>query len=214
MRDRPTGWTALAMLVVVRVLTADREAAGQVVLRPDITDDPPPRRIVVSLADRKLAVMDGRTVVRVFRVAVGAPATPSPVGRFRIVNRLQDPTYYGGGKVIAPGPANPLGTRWMGLDLAGYGIHGTDKPDSIGKARSHGCIRLRNRDVEELFALAREGDLVELHAASTPEVERLFAQSAAAVPAAAVVSLAGIPSTGRPAVPPSPLGARAAAAAR
>ena len=120
------------------------------------------RRVVVSLADRKLALIVDGEVVRTFPVSVGAPVSPSPVGRFTIVNRLTEPTYYRPGKVIGPGPTNPLGTRWIGLDLKGYGIHGTDQPDSIGYARSHGCIRLRNSDIEALFPLLRVGDVVEL----------------------------------------------------
>jgi lipoprotein-anchoring transpeptidase ErfK/SrfK len=117
--------------------------------------------------------VDGQ-LTRVFDVAVGAPNTPSPVGRFTIVNRLTEPTYYRPGKVIGPGTANPLGTRWLGFDLEGYGIHGTDDPRSIGHARSHGCIRLRNRDVEQLFEMLRTGDVVELQGEHTPETLTLF----------------------------------------
>jgi lipoprotein-anchoring transpeptidase ErfK/SrfK len=132
------------------------------------------RRVVVSLPHRKLAVFVNGQLTRVFDVAVGAPKTPSPVGRFTIVNRLTDPTYYRPGKVIGPGANNPLGTRWLGFDLKGYGIHGTDEPRSIGHARSHGCIRLRNSDVEQLFDILRAGDVVELQGEHTPETMTLF----------------------------------------
>jgi len=136
------------------------------------------RRIVVSIPDRKLAVIDDiESRITVFSVAVGAPATPSPTGTFTIVNRIPNPTYYKPGRVIGPGDANPLGTRWIGLSQKGYGIHGTDAPGSIGRATSHGCIRLRNRDVESLFELVRPGDVVELHAERTPEIAGLFSQS-------------------------------------
>ena len=136
------------------------------------------RRIVVSIPDRKLAVIDDiESRITVFSVAVGAPATPSPTGTFTIVNRIPNPTYYKPGRVIGPGDANPLGTRRIGLSQKGYGIHGTDAPGSIGRATSHGCIRLRNRDVESLFELVRPGDIVELHAERTPEIAGLFSQS-------------------------------------
>ena len=79
------------------------------------------------------------------------------------------------GTVIAPGPRNPIGTRWIGLSQKGYGIHGTDVPSSIGYAQSHGCIRLRNADVERLFEQVRAGDVVELHAERTPEIAQFFA---------------------------------------
>jgi lipoprotein-anchoring transpeptidase ErfK/SrfK len=138
-----------------------------------------PRRVVVSIPDRKLAVIDPSGAIEVYDVAVGKPATPSPVGTFTIVNRLENPTYYRPGKVIPPGRSNPLGTRWMGLSEKGYGIHGTSDPQSIGFARSTGCIRLRNADVERLFERLRTGDVVEMHAERTPEIEKLFPTVAA-----------------------------------
>ena len=171
---RGSGWTTLAVLVVVRVLIAEREADAQTAAGRSDLPAAGTRRLVVSLADRKLAVVQDDRVLRVFDVAVGAPSSPSPVGRFAIASRLENPTYYAPGKIIAPGPRNPLGTRWLGLGFRGFGIHGTDQPSSIGHARSHGCIRLRNRDAEELFALVRQGDLVELYAERTPEIAGLF----------------------------------------
>ena len=78
------------------------------------------------------------------------------------------------GRVVPPGKANPLGTRWLGLSKKGYGIHGTNAPGSIGRNASHGCIRMRNRDVEELFELVAVGDMVELVGERTPETERIF----------------------------------------
>jgi lipoprotein-anchoring transpeptidase ErfK/SrfK len=133
------------------------------------------RRVVVSIPDRKLAVVEGDRVVKVFETAVGAPNSPSPEGTFTIVNHIEDPTWYTKGKVVPPGKANPLGTRWMGLSKKGYGIHGTNVPSSIGKNASHGCIRMRNHDVEELFKIVAVGDVVELHGERTPEIERIFA---------------------------------------
>ena len=127
------------------------------------------RRIVISLPDRKLALVEGDGIVRVYDVAVGKHSTPSPQGQFRIVTRIPHPTWYGPEQVVPPGAANPLGTRWIGLSVKGYGIHGTNAPKSIGKAASHGCIRMRNRDVEELFDLVSDGGPVELHG-ERPEV--------------------------------------------
>ncbi len=140
----------------------------------------PERRIVISIPDRKLALIEDGKVVKVYPVAVGAPATPSPSGEFRVRERITNPTYYAPGNVIGPGKANPLGTRWIGLDRRGYGIHGTNEPRSIGKRASHGCIRMLKADVEELFELVRAGDLVELHAARTTEVAAIFGEAPAA----------------------------------
>jgi lipoprotein-anchoring transpeptidase ErfK/SrfK len=145
-----------AVVIIGCVLAGDRE-------RELATAGAMARRVVVSIPDRTLAVVVNDEVVSVYPVAVGKSTTPSPVGTFTIVNRVANPTYYKPGHVIGPGASNPIGTRWLGLNLKGYGIHGTDAPRSIGHARSHGCIRLRNRDVEQLFEQLRPGDLVEIH---------------------------------------------------
>jgi lipoprotein-anchoring transpeptidase ErfK/SrfK len=140
----------------------------------------PARRIVISLADRKLAVVEAGRVVEVFATAVGAPESPSPTGSYEIVNRLAEPTWYGHGKVVPPGKSNPIGTRWMGLSVKGYGIHGTNAPSSIGHNASHGCIRLRNSDVEKLFEMVAVGDAVELYANRTAELDEIFGAAAVA----------------------------------
>lgn len=134
------------------------------------------KRIVISIPHRKLALIEDGQVARLYDAAVGAAKSPSPVGDFAIVTRIPNPTYYTPGKVTPPGKSNPLGTRWMGLTLKGYGIHGTNVPSSIGKAASHGCIRMRNRDVEELFELVSVGDRVELHGELDDQVVSLFGE--------------------------------------
>ena len=134
----------------------------------------PRRRILVSIPDRKLAVMEDGRVVRIFRVAVGASVSPTPTGSFEIVTAVSDPTYFHSGVVIPPGSDNPVGTRWMGLNQKGYGIHGTNDPQSIGKAASHGCIRLRNRDVEQLFAMVRVSDAVDIRAERDEQIASIF----------------------------------------
>jgi lipoprotein-anchoring transpeptidase ErfK/SrfK len=136
----------------------------------------PSRRILVSIPDRKLAVLEEDRTVRIFDIAVGAPKSPSPTGSFQIVNRMADPTWYTKGKIVGPGKSNPLGTRWLGLSQKGYGIHGTNRPDSIGKNASHGCIRMRNVEVEQLFKIVGVGDQVELVGERTPETIRLFGE--------------------------------------
>ncbi|MEO8128413.1 MAG: L,D-transpeptidase [Bryobacteraceae bacterium] len=132
------------------------------------------RRLVISIPDRKIALIEDGRVVRIYPVAVGKPSTPSPAGSFQIVNRIPRPTWYGPGQVVAPGPANPLGTRWIGLSRPGYGIHGTNIQSSVGKAVSHGCIRMKKADIEELFQLVAIGDRVELVETALPvETEML-----------------------------------------
>ncbi|HWP97167.1 MAG TPA: peptidoglycan-binding protein [Syntrophomonadaceae bacterium] len=81
-----------------------------------------------------------------YPVAVGKPSTPSPLGNWTIVQK-------------ALNPGGPFGTRWMRLSVpwGGYGIHGTNNPASIGHSRSHGCIRMYNQDVEEIYPLSPLG---------------------------------------------------------
>src|SRR5580700_5364481 len=153
----------LAMVAtVVTVLAA--QAAAQTMTQTAVM-----RVIVVSLEDRKLALVEDGQVKRVYSVAVGKPSTPSPVGTFTIERRVANPTYHHNGKTVLPGPGNPVGTRWMGLSKHGYGIHGTNEPKSIGKAASHGCIRMSQADLEEFYAMVRVGDTVELIGARNEE---------------------------------------------
>ena len=143
--------------------------------------DGPQRRVIVSIPDRKLVLLEGGKVTRVYPVAVGKASTPSPEGSFQVISRIPHPTWYTKGKIVGPGPANPLGTRWIGLSEKGYGIHGTNVPSSIGKSASHGCIRMRKADVEELFTLLQIGDTVELQKALEPEIAKLLAEPQSAV---------------------------------
>ncbi|MEI9971791.1 MAG: L,D-transpeptidase [Ignavibacteriota bacterium] len=161
-------FTSVVLLAAAEAMAQDRSTR-------------PARRVVVSIPDRKLAVLEDDRVVKIFSTAVGAPASPSPVGTYTIVNSIPDPTWYYKGKIVGPGKENPLGTRWLGLSVKGYGIHGTNVPSSIGKNASHGCVRLRNRDVEELFGMVEVGDQVELYADRTPELDRIFGETTVAV---------------------------------
>ena len=134
------------------------------------------REIVVSLEDRKLAVVEDGQVKKVYTVAIGKPSTPSPVGTFTVVRRVKDPVYSHNGKTVQPGPGNPVGTRWMGLSIKGYGIHGTNEPKSIGKAASHGCIRMGKKDLEEMYEMVRVGDEVELIGERNEETAQIFGE--------------------------------------
>ncbi|MHB8540635.1 MAG: L,D-transpeptidase [Candidatus Acidiferrales bacterium] len=173
-----------ASILLVMVFAASAAARQRAVERCDNATPPTAgteRRIVVSIPDRRIAVVENGRVVLKFRVSVGAPGSPSPAGEFRVVNRVTNPVYYHPGEVIPAGPENPVGPRWIGLSIKGYGIHGTNEPRLIGRRVSHGCIRLRNRDVKILFARVRVGDTVELHATRNEETAQLFGRSGAPV---------------------------------
>ncbi len=159
-----------AVPVVMAVFTA--AAAAQQDAQPPETV--PQREIIVSLADHKLALVEHGEVKKVYTVAVGKRSTPSPDGTFTIARRVKNPTYHHDGKTVLPGPNNPVGTRWMGLSKSGYGIHGTNEPKSIGKAASHGCIRMAKGDLEELYEMVAVGDTVRLVGHSDEETARVF----------------------------------------
>jgi lipoprotein-anchoring transpeptidase ErfK/SrfK len=115
--------------------------------------------IVIRRASNLLTLYDGMRYVRQFHVATGQAIYPTPLGRFQIVVKWKNPWWYPptqdswakGLKPVPPGPNNPLGTRWMGLNAPGVGIHGTDEPASIGYSLSHGCIRMLVPQAEWLF---------------------------------------------------------------
>jgi lipoprotein-anchoring transpeptidase ErfK/SrfK len=115
--------------------------------------------VVINRETNFLRLYKGVKIWRAFHVATGQAAYPTPLGRFRIVVKYKNPTWYPptydswaqGLSPVPPGPNNPLGTRWMGLSAPGVGIHGTNNPASIGYSVSHGCIRMQVPDSEWLF---------------------------------------------------------------
>jgi len=96
--------------------------------------------LIINVSKRTLEVYSDGQIHKKYRVAVGKSETPTPIGEWNVVWKDYN---WGTG----------FGTRWMGLNVPWgiYGIHGTNKPWSIGQFASHGCIRMRNKDVEELF---------------------------------------------------------------
>jgi lipoprotein-anchoring transpeptidase ErfK/SrfK len=123
--------------------------------------------IVIHRGSNRLYLYDGMRPWRVFGVATGQSAYPTPLGRWTIVVKWRNPWWYPpnsswakGAKPIPPGPGNPLGTRWMGLSASGVGIHGTPDDASIGYSASHGCIRMHIPDAEWLFNHVRIGTTV------------------------------------------------------
>ena len=165
---------ALLSLALITPSSAQVQKSASADHGNDRSNARPNRVVLVSIPDRRLAVIEDGNVVATFPVAVGAAASPSPTGDFQIVNRVSNPTYYRPGTVIPSGKDNPVGTRWVGLSQKGYGIHGTNAPGSVGHAASHGCIRLRNRDVERLFAMVRTGDLVQIRGERDEQIAEVF----------------------------------------
>ncbi|MFO0918507.1 MAG: L,D-transpeptidase family protein [Planctomycetaceae bacterium] len=121
-----------------------------------------PFAAVVCLHDFSLTIHLQGYFVKRFSVGIGKDGT-SPIGKFSVLNKLENPQYTDpDGKVIeGDDPANPLGERWIDLGDS-YGIHGTIDPDSIGKAESRGCIRLRDADIIEVYDFLVVGSVVEI----------------------------------------------------
>jgi len=116
-----------------------------------------PFNILVDKSQNILLLKDNEEVVKTYIVSTGKNNC-TPVGTFKIVNKLPNPTWFKAGAVVPPeSQENVLGTRWMGFDLAGYGIHGTTEPKELGKQVTQGCVRLANADVEELYSIVPVG---------------------------------------------------------
>ncbi len=113
--------------------------------------------VFVDKSQNILIFKDGNEVVKVYSVSTGANNS-TPVGTFKITTKLENPVWFNKGIVVPPeSPQNVLGTRWMGFDIPGYGIHGTVEPNNIGKQVTAGCVRMINEQVEELYSILPVG---------------------------------------------------------
>lgn len=126
-------------------------------------------KIVVSLGDFTLELRENGRVLKSYSIAHGQPAYPTPTGEFHVADMVMNPTWLPPDSAwareaqpIAPGPNNPLGTRWIGLNSGLVGIHGTNDDGSIGSRASHGCIRMHIEDVEDLYGRIQMGTPVSI----------------------------------------------------
>ncbi len=111
------------------------------------------KKIGVNTASRMLILYDGGTKAAMYPVGVGKVSTPTPSGFYKVQTKEVNPTWIDPGDTsvqIPSGPDNPLGYRWIGFSGT-YGIHGTNRPDTVGQYVSNGCIRMQESDVEELY---------------------------------------------------------------
>lgn len=124
---------------------------GQSIVIPGFPDpNTLPYELEVSINNRWLRLLLDGVLQKQYPIAVGRMLFATPVGNFIIINK-------------APNPGGPFGTMWMSLSKEHYGIHGTNNPSSIGQAVSRGCIRMNNKDVEELARLVPIGTPVFIH---------------------------------------------------
>jgi len=116
--------------------------------------------IYVDKSQNILMLKMGDEVLKVYDVSTGEGSS-TPVGTFKITTRLTDPVWFNRGVVVPPeSPENVLGSRWLGFDTPGYGIHGTVEPETIGQQVTAGCVRMRNSEVEELYSIIPMGTQV------------------------------------------------------
>jgi len=135
-------------------------------------------RIIISLSDHELEVFEAQgKVIAHFPVSIARMAEKRPVGSLQVVVVVPNPNYtfdpdlfpesaegreLGRKLVLPPGPNNPVGVVWIGLDRPGYGIHGTPEPENVGRTESHGCFRLANWDALTLMGLVQVGMTVDV----------------------------------------------------
>ena len=124
-----------------------------------------PVRLVIRLSDRRVYVYRGEALEKTYPVAIGRAGWETPTGEFQVFSMLENPGWTNPftDEVVPPGPENPLGERWIAFWTDGtnqIGFHGTPSRDSVGEAASHGCIRMFNEDVRELYQLVGIGTTV------------------------------------------------------
>jgi lipoprotein-anchoring transpeptidase ErfK/SrfK len=160
-----------------------RQAANEIEYQPE-TEAPKqgenaeaPRNVSIKIdtKTKMLNVFDAGKLIAAYPVTVGSQQTASPIGDWKVMRITKMPTFRydkemlqhgkrsGNFYALPPGPRDPVGVVWIALNKKGIGIHGTDKPDSIGRAASHGCIRLANWDVVRLATKIKPGDSVSIH---------------------------------------------------
>jgi lipoprotein-anchoring transpeptidase ErfK/SrfK len=152
------------------------DRAGTVITVPNVADGRPDGQVFRLEVDKPGKVIRalGRhdELVAFYPASVGSREKPAPSGTYSVRRVVENPTYHYDPRfkfkgvrterklTIAPGPNNPVGLVWIDLTKASYGIHGTPRPEEIGKTQSHGCIRLTNWDALDLAKRVRKGTTV------------------------------------------------------
>ena len=191
----------------------DMAVAGNTILVAEIATLPIASqvgRIDVDKAKGQVLAYDAAgNLIVAYPATIGSDELPSPSGSWVVRGVAPHPTYtYDPVKnfqqgtntkklILPPGPNNPVGSVWMALSDEGYGIHGTPKPDLVGKTQSHGCIRLTNWDAEDLASMVRKDTPVNF-------ADQPVALSGPAAPASAAAPAAPAPQPNPAATPTSP----------
>ena len=140
--------TTIELILKSNNLSSDRIIPGRKIKICNV-----PFTILVDKSQNVLLLKAKEEIFKTYTVSTGKNNC-TPVGNFKIANKLINPTWFKSGAVIPPNsPENVLGTRWLGFDLPGYGIHGTNEPQNLGKQVTEGCVRMQSSEVEELYII-------------------------------------------------------------
>ena len=156
----------LGLALIFNLSSAHAEESPPKNSTENVADKPaePERKIVINSASRILTLYEGNKKLAMYPLGLGKTSTPTPTGYYKILEKATNPTWIDPSDPeyeIPSGPNNPLGYRWMQIQ-GNYGIHGTNKPDSIGYYVSNGCIRMNEKDVEELYDAVEVNTPVEI----------------------------------------------------
>jgi lipoprotein-anchoring transpeptidase ErfK/SrfK len=159
------------------------EKAGETIIVADVTRQPLPKKIARLEIDKTAQTLKAfdrdQNLVAFYPVTAGSTEKPAPTGRVKVTGVSKHPTYrynpayaFKGVKsekpfIIKPGPNNPVGVVWIGLQGEGYGIHGTPDPSKVSKSESHGCIRMTNWDALQLASAISKGTPVDFRGVET-----------------------------------------------
>ncbi|MEL6384948.1 MAG: L,D-transpeptidase [Cyanobacteria bacterium J06626_18] len=154
LRSRMTATVALQPLGIDRLQRVLEQSPIAVMVKQT--------NVVIRLESRTLELYEGDELVKSYDIAVGQDDWQTPVGHFAILDMQQDPLWQHPitGEAVESGPDNPLGSRWIGFAFdSGYhiGIHGTNQEELVGQAVSHGCVRMRDGEIQELFEVLAIG---------------------------------------------------------
>ena len=158
---------------LMKALNPDKKfVKGETIVVANVKTEKPSSkatRIEVDKARKVLTVLGKDGPIAIYPATIGSAEKPAPSGTLKVTSVSPNPTYrynpeYAFKSVkskepfeIRPGPNNPVGVVWIGLNAKGYGIHGTPDPSKVSKTESHGCIRLTNWDVKDLAAMVDKG---------------------------------------------------------
>ncbi|NEP11904.1 MAG: L,D-transpeptidase [Symploca sp. SIO2C1] len=137
---------------------------SQYLPQPELIPESPLQKthLVLKLSERRVYFYQDNQVQASYPVAIGRSGWETPTGSFEVIQMVSNPTWEHPftGELIPPGADNPLGVRWIGFAVKGenyIGFHGTPNEELIGQAVSHGCVRMRNEDVVNLFEQVEMG---------------------------------------------------------